>query len=240
MFPNLLIYGFLLLFLLKQKKTREELFLWTWLSVPIIVAFLISLIQPIYQSIYFIICLVPFMLLVSYSLSLIRKQWIVITIASVLFTLSSVRAGAWYLENQSIKGIINNENENYRAAARDVLMNKSKDDITIFYGYFARTPFEVYGVNNIVEIASGPYAAGGGSALPNPNVPLIKSFHYPHVWLILVQSEGTGVTKANEQISQIQKALTPRYSLAKVDNYYVVSVLKYSLKTEKKDYAIQQ
>src|SRR5207302_1159562 len=110
---------------------------------------------------------------------------------------STIRAVAWYTGNESIKWIINNENEDYRAAANDVLVNKRKNDITIFYGYFARTPFEIYGVNKIVEIASGSYAAGGGSDLPDPNLPLINSFHYPHVWFVLLHSEGNGAPKAN-------------------------------------------
>lgn len=224
-FPLLFPIYMILLVMAVFKKSWQHRFLLSWLCIPIITAFIISFFKPLYESAYFLICLPPFLLLVSEALD---RQSIVIKriLLGIIIILSLIRLGMWYTNNPH-HWIVKNQFEDWRDATHDVTSHMQKGDVVIFYGYFGEESFKTYGKAPIVEI-SGDYDRGAGSAIPEPNTQLISQFHYPHVWLVLNRNTGT-LFNRSKQWSKIENALSLHYHRIRNDTFYKVSVEEFEL-----------
>ncbi len=226
--PLAIMYGLLLASLIKVKRSWQEMYTWTLLVFPILVSFVFSLlVKPIYQSVYFIICLVPFLLLVSFALTQMRNRTIFTVFVGLILFLSAFRLWGWYSGN-TISWVIKNYNEDWRNATKDVTSHFQNGDRVIFYGYFGKEPFSLYGKEPTVEISSAAYDPGGGSQLPEPNNKLISLFTYPHVWVVINRNTGDGFNRSI-QWQEVVSDLDKHYQLVRTDNFYKVSVEKFTL-----------
>jgi len=183
-FPLLfVIYGFLFLTItprvIKNIRKSGYLVLTLWLFVPIAISYLFSLfVKPIYQSVYFLISLPPFILLAASGIEDLRRKGIKVLVLTSIIAFSLLRLTLWYTGNLDYKWVFANNDEDWREAT-NFIENEAKDeDAIIFYGYYNQMPYKYYSGSNIpevIEIAQSTYSFGGGTALPIPNYDLLSS-----------------------------------------------------------------
>jgi mannosyltransferase len=227
----ILVLEFIYKLLLRKINTNSAVFLFCISILIFVLTFIFSLtVKPIYQSVYFIMSLPALLILASVGYDQIKNKFIRLIIFTSIMIFSLIRLTLWYSESIDSKLIITNETDNWRSAANYINKNIKSDDKVIFYGYFAKTPFLIYGLNsgNIVEIATGEYSLGGGLDLPEPNTNLISQFQYPRIWLVLNRDKGN--IKKVTQSSEIRHALLLNYNLTDVNNFYGVNIEKYESK----------
>lgn len=217
-FPPLFVaYVIILLsfipFLLKHIKEFEYNYLILLLIIPVIACFSISLIdKPIYQSTYFVAGLIPITLLSSVSITRFKSR-AQLLIMGVLITLSVVRLTMWYSQNLNYKWIITNASDDFRGAEKYVSSHAKKDDVVVFYGYYAEIPFEFYNNYKIktVSLTTRNYDLGGGSKLPDPEVKRINNLRNNTVWLVANRYTGS-LFDRKEQFAFVEAELSKTHS----------------------------
>lgn len=126
-------------------ETENYTYLLVWLFVPIGSSFLFSVfIKPVYLSMYFIICLVPFSVLVSLALARIKTQWVLTSITALLIVLSLIRLFGWYSGNNNLTLVIPNNNEDWRSAAQFLASHVQSTDAVLFFPSNAETCIDFY------------------------------------------------------------------------------------------------
>lgn len=216
--PLFAIYGLVFIsfipFLLKHCREDKYMFLVCWLLVPIISAYTFSIVvKPVYQSVYFLFSLPPFTILIAKAIEGLRGKNIKTIIFVSIIIFSIVRLLYWYASDNSIKSVINNNPEDWRALSLYITKHVMESDAVIFFGYYNRMPYELYSnkeVPKIVEIATDSYSLGAGTRLPAPNLALISQFVYPRVWLILRNVDNEYFDR-KEQRHDIILALSKNY-----------------------------
>ena len=188
--------------------------------------FALSLVaKPIFQSTYFIASLIPLTIVGSLSLHLIHKNIIRYVVISLILAFSFIRLGLWYQGNTQYKWVITNRTDDFRSAEKFVIDHAYPDDTAVFYGYFARAPFEIYSKENIqiTELTKAPYAGGGGAELPDPDNKIIDSLAKKHVWLITNRNRGDLFNRAS-QFSKLEKQLLKTHTLGLKKQFFGVGV----------------
>lgn len=201
-FIPLFLYGLFIVYKCKKQvlknfhKYWEYIFLVSWLVIPIIISFLISVFfKPIYQSVYFIICLFPFLLLISRIIHFIKYKKVKILLIFLIFFFSFVRLYGWYTQNNLLKSVISNNTEDWKGATSYVIDNSIAGDSVIFYPYIAKQPFYFYLNKNISlkkknitiqELSNKKYALGGGdkTSVPDKNILLMLKYKNKRIWLV--------------------------------------------------------
>jgi len=144
----------------------------SWLCVPFVLVFGISLAKPILVPYYLIICLPPLVLIAAIGLSSCRPRWIFLGILIAVVGLAGHTVLSYY--RYATK-------EDWRDATRYVLSSVRPGD-AIALGPFAQTPFAVY--RDLMIKAGG---------LP-PSVPLYSYKNVPdhvhRVWLVTKVDEA--------------------------------------------------
>lgn len=215
-----IIYNAIFLFgsrLLHLQTWKYKLVLSLYLF-PIFFTFLFSvLIKPIYGANYLIICLVPFLLLISYGLNEIKKSSpkLFLFLLTVIILLSALSLSVFYTQNKKMvffwsisKGV-----EDWRGASEYVVANAKEGDGVTFYIYYVRLPFEYYSKSRVklFDLSDGDYSI-------NPDVPVNNSkllelpAHYSRVWLVLSHHHNTKLGR-EEKAAFIQKYLAKNYLL---------------------------
>ena len=161
-------------------------FLLLWLTLPIILVVLISLVKPLFVSRYFIICLPPFILISALGLARIKERWSYLAWSSVAVIIS---INSVYTSYHVVKGA------DWRSATRFVLASSRPDDVVITYRDYQTIPFDYYceklsGQRRPLEIAHPSLTRLNesmltGSALQSD--PLVRSFkeRKVRVWLLI-------------------------------------------------------
>lgn len=227
-----LIYSLLFLSLISKLKDAKYTFLISWLMFPVLVSFIFSLlVKPIYQSVYFITLLPPFILLASHAIDRLSKNSQRITLGLIIF-FSVVRLFLWHSQNTRIKWVISNKFVDWRGATGYITANSYKSDISIFYGYYGRLPYITYGFANtppVIEISSLPYNVGGGDRSPDPDLKLISGFAYPRVWVVLHRPY---LDSYNHQATwdNIVSALEKNYHLNKKQEFEGLDIVLFTSK----------
>lgn len=224
---------------------RKKLFEWKYafiellLFLPILFSFFFSiLIKPIYLSVYFITCLIPFTTIVSLAITKIPSKFLSKTLLNLIVLFSLLRLYGWYSGNTKLSWIIENNNDDWRGTVNYVWLNTGFKDAVVFYSYFNREPFEFYfdkiRPNNIkksldiIEISSKPYLKGGGNQLPKPNQSLLLSLanRYSRIWVILNNDEGLYLNR-DYQKKIILQQLSKNYILKERVEFTNIKVLLY-------------
>lgn len=228
--PLLVVYGILLLlsltYFIKQWKDFGHNYLFMLLLVPIITCFALSTIaKPIYQSVYFVGSLIPVVLLTGLVLERIRNKIIRLTILSLMLILSMIRLFMWTQGITQYKWIITNKSDDFRGAERYVSQYSKKGDVLIFYGYYAKAPFEAYNKNAITvkELTDKEYALGGGAKLPNPDMHILDSLHDKDVWLVSNRNTGS-LFEREKQFRSIETELLKVHKLVIKKQFFGVGV----------------
>lgn len=115
-YASLFIY---LIFTLKRSfRDFRNIFLLSWLVIPIILLFVFSVsIKPIYQSVYFLVCLPPFVILAASVVDKINKVLMKNMTIVLILVFSAVRLLLWYTENTKYK--MGNNKQNKRLEVGD-------------------------------------------------------------------------------------------------------------------------
>ncbi len=228
--PLFIVYGLIfamsLPFLVSRIRNEKMQFTLIWLTGPVVFAFIFSIfVKPIFQSVYFIVCLPPFLILSAHLIDQIKVKKIKETMLAAIIILSIARLYLWYSGNAQHQWILSNTSEDWRALAHYVDLQEETGDSKIFFGYYNRLPYGLYAKDNakFVEISSGLYSLGGGSSLPYANLNLIASFNHSRVWVIKRKAD-LGNFNDREILDQIHVTLIPNYNLEEETKFPEVSV----------------
>ena len=116
------------------EKWREG-FLASWLLVPVVVAFGVSYLTPVFESHYLIACVPALALLGAAGIERVRLTWLRrAAIAALLVTESTTLLG-WYRQPAW---------EQWREATRFVASAARPGDGLVFFPFYARAPFDYY------------------------------------------------------------------------------------------------
>ena len=194
--------------------------LFSWFLLPIAIAFLLSLRQPMFVDRYLIVCLPAFLLLGAAGLAQISNRWMS-TAALVLLLVLAARDLRSY-ESRPVK-------EDWRAASEFVLRNGSPQDATIFYlstGHFA---FNYYAA------LEGASAQRGTMLYPvdwrvvvEPRAADYAQLKekYPRVWLV----ETHLISPEREEAAHaVEATLAAEYPVAREEQFAGVDVREYAL-----------
>jgi mannosyltransferase len=118
----------------KPSETWAYAFLLLWLLAPPILAYLISLIKPIFVFYYLIVSLAPLVILAADGLSRIRPTGTRAAAMVALASLAAVQVSAYYHFPRK---------EDWRGATRYILSRAQADDSVVFADGF-RSAFEYY------------------------------------------------------------------------------------------------
>jgi 4-amino-4-deoxy-L-arabinose transferase-like glycosyltransferase len=147
-------------------------FVLSWLFVPLIVVFGVSMIMPLWIYYYLIICLPPLVLLAAYGFSTIDRQWVLFGVLAAVTCLATYQVSYHY--RYGVK-------EDWRGATRYVLSHARAGDAVVF-GRFGRRPFTVYR-----DLMAG--AANALSGLPLYDGNKFRG-DYRRIWLLVREGEG--------------------------------------------------
>ncbi len=128
----------------RQRRAHGSLITWnyaflcTWLFLPVLGSFLLSIVfKPIFHPRYLIISLPPLVLIAAAGVQNLRPAWLKLATVLLLLVLSSRGLVALYSGRCCQK-------ENWRAATKYVLDNSVAGDGMVFQAPYARIAFEYY------------------------------------------------------------------------------------------------
>lgn len=216
--PLLVIYSFLFIFLIphlaENIRNPKYMLILLWLITPVATSFLISvLVKPIFQSVYFLTSLPPFVILAGLAIKNISKKHLKYLLLFTIFILSILRLSLWYRGDTRYKWVFRNNEDDFRHAVNFVNREAKEGDVIAFYGYNNRLPYEYYSQKDtpkILEIASSDYDLGGGSRLPEPNLDLLSNLESKRVWLLLRDSDR-GLLNRDQQLDEINMVLEEKF-----------------------------
>ncbi len=121
----------------RRQGRWSVLFLLTWFALPVLGAFLFSiLVQPVFSTRYLIVAVPPLALLAGAGLAAVRP--VALRVAALLLLLALAgRALHWWYTGRFPK-------EDWRAAAQDVMTRAQPNDGILFWNPVMRIPFEYY------------------------------------------------------------------------------------------------
>jgi mannosyltransferase len=207
----------------------------SWLGVPLLLSFCVSLVKPMFLPYYLLICLPPLTLLIASGLSGISRRWAFYGILAMVVALASHEVFSYYAYT---------EKENWRDATRYVLSRAQPGDAIVVYalGYEA---FEYYRDQQARFHWSGPLPGVTEYAVPwnaailfaknqftlSPLLDLQGRSH--HIWLMLSHDNvvlHTSEGPVNRAVlgSMIQSSLAQGHVLTQDRTFNGVRVLLYS------------
>jgi mannosyltransferase len=177
-------------------------FLLTWLIVPIIFPYIISLMsRPIYHFRYTIVASLPFYLLVAIGISKMMGKYIKIASVSVILMISLTCILGYYKEVGK---------EQWREVANYVDNHANIEDIILFNASFVQIPFNYYSHNDTLSKKRFPER---GRHINSENIdelwPVVQP--YKRVWVILSHS--------GDNTELLLTSLTKDFHLSRQENY---------------------
>jgi mannosyltransferase len=224
-------------------KTWHYAFLLSWLFAPIVLAFGISQIKPMFAPHYLIICLPPLALIAAAGIWRMPRRWMSIACLVLLLALSVRQVYYWYTYY---------EKEDWRGVSSYVLSRAKEGDAVIFYSPDISTGFDYYKgrlswsapyptsvpyfdpveypvSNPILNVPVG-YAQGGRLPDPDPNL-ATRLAGYDRVWLILSHDQLMNF-ELNRQVQSIemQYALQMKYGMPEYKKFRQIRVFLFTYK----------
>lgn len=108
----------------------------TWLILPVVLAFGVSLVKPIFIAYYLIVCLPPLTLLTAVGLTSIRRRWAFVSTLAVVVVLATHQTYAYY-KDFGLK-------EDYRDSTYRLLSLAAPGDVVLFDAPFGHDGFDYY------------------------------------------------------------------------------------------------
>src|SRR4029077_7595119 len=102
---------------------------------PIVLAFSVSLVKPIFIAYYLIVCLPPLVLLAAAGLASIRNKWVFVSALMVIVALAAHQTYAYYTDFSK---------EDFRDATYRLLLLAAPGDVILFYAPYGRDGFDYY------------------------------------------------------------------------------------------------
>jgi len=186
---------------LRERRAWPHGFVAAWLLIPIALAYVASLLQPVFMARYLIICVPALLLLGAAGIGWLRRPMAAGALALVLAGLSAARLVAFYHRERG---------EDWRGTARSVLAAARPGDGVIFFPDFARKPFGYY--EDRAGVA-GPVALQGR--------PLEGR---ERIWLVIRRSD---VPLHQAEFDRLQTALVAGYRLVERRGFRKVGVELY-------------
>ena len=190
------------------------IFLFTWLFVPIVLAYVVSVFKPVVISYYLLVSLPPLTVLAATGLCAIRDPRRFTVALAVFVTLAALGVASYYLHFQK---------EDWREATRHILTRARANDAIVFYR--VRSPFDWY--RERLDAAAGRPAIEVVSAW-NP-----LPCHYTRMWLVLSHDQTlvrdpSGHRQRDRQGESIQDALARCFAVMRETRFPGVRILLYS------------
>ena len=136
---------------IRLESIEEELLLMMWLSVSIVVPFIISkFITPIYLTKYIIGATPALYLIVAKGIGNISKKWLFYPVLIFIFLLSSFGLQSYYK---------NDIRDQWRETADFVEINSNNNDVIVFTPGYLQNPFNYYYQGDLLEFG---FSSGTG------------------------------------------------------------------------------
>ncbi len=161
-------------------KNWASLLLISWLTVPVVISFIISIIStPIFFFRYLMVCIPAYVFWVSFGLISLQKKSLKIALGIIFIFFSS-----FILYNK----VTENPYEDWKEISDYISNNSRGEDGVIFCSYFIKPSYDYYSDKKVpaYELAFGTYDPGGGELQPYPNRKLLAEIKKKHkrLWLI--------------------------------------------------------
>jgi mannosyltransferase len=199
-------------------------FLLSWLFVPVLTAFAISLRKPIFVDRFFIICLPALVLLAAIGVCRIRQRWIFAASLVVLLLLSARKIP---LHASKL------EKEDWRGATAYVVSHASPTDGILFYVSYGRLGFDYYAgrlspLGHEGEIVFPERVDFDPAAKLDPSDSLLASLphRYERVWLLVRFNERDPELQRRDR--SIEAILASEYPREIEKRFKGMRVLQYS------------
>jgi len=207
-----------------SRETWHYGLLLSWLLVPVLTAFTVSLRKPIFVDRFLIGCLPPLVLLVAVGLSQIPNRWILGGSLVVLAMLSARRISRYDVMQQK---------EDWRAATSYVTSHASRGDAVLFYTSYGRLGFDYYTrrmmpTSRIFKVVFPESLDLDAVEKADPTDSLLASLpkQYEQVWLFLRFSEESPILQERDRA--IEAILSNEYPEEKQMSFHGVRILEYS------------
>ena len=197
-----------------------------WFAVPVGGSLAISLFKPLFLARYLIVAVPPLALLAGHGLTALRPVAVRVVAGIAVIALAAAGLYTWYFEANK---------EEWRPAARYVLLKSRPDDGIVLYAARMRRPFEYY-VTLYDRERDAPeplYPPGRWGARVAPTTPPLKpaalgraASEVDRVWLVLSHA-GTG-TGARSAVASIKGALSQGMHLESAREFHKVQVQLYA------------
>jgi mannosyltransferase len=176
-YPLLALGAFgLLVAVLRDRERWRAGFVAAWLLVPVLLAFAVSYVQPMFLDYYLIVALPAFVLLAAAGIARLPGRPLQAVVLVVLVVLSADRLSAWYDHPSE---------ENYRGAAGYVLRAMRPTDAVVYYPTWAEMPIVYYWHR---AGAAGPTRMGLAPGVAPATRP-------PRIWLVMRESDAPPATQ---------------------------------------------
>jgi hypothetical protein len=196
-------YG--LLRALRDRKPWPAGFVAAWLVLPVLLAFALSFVQPMFLSYYLIVSLPALVLLAGAGLARLPGRVPAAVVLAALLVVSAGLVSRWYSYHSE---------EDYRGVARYIMRNMRRGDGVIYFPSYTADPIRLY------ERRAGftgptPIAVGVNGSLPA---------HPARIWLVLRNSDTS-----RRQRNRLEQDLARAYEPAKEQRtFYRVTALLYT------------
>jgi mannosyltransferase len=185
---------------LRRRPAWPVGFVAAWFVVPIVLAFAVSMVKPVFVSYYLIVCVPAFVLLAATGIAQLRPRVIGVLTASLIALLSGSRVVDYYGREVT---------ENWREATRFVLAEQQPGDAVMFFPRYAPASFDYYVRRQGVagpDQARRPLSGDG------------------RIWLAIRASDSTG---QRADLEQLRLTLKERYRLEQVQAFRGVALERY-------------
>ncbi|SRR5258706_1030035 len=233
-----LLFGAYVFALWKSKKLTQTLkdrghtILLSWLLLPIIASFLISIIfKPMYTSTYFISCVIPFSYLIAISINNIKRKALQNIVIALLILLSAIRLFGWYTEDNRLTLVIGNHNEDWVGVSEFLSKNETPYSAVIFFPPYWQEYVNFYydklpGISKINMLNLQPNNWVGGSRTTPFNKEMLLSMpqNYTTIWYL--RGEYTTLPGDNREVL-INKMLNDNYILKQTFTFHRLKLYQY-------------
>jgi len=211
----------------------------SWFFCPILIAFCISQVKPVFIAWYFIVCIPALAFLISIGVFRLPRMWLSVAGLVIILALSAV--DSWYADY---------EKEDFRGVTAYVLSRTEPGDAIMFYSPVINTGFDYYltrtsspvhlptlvpyydpekyeAMNPVYDI---PADFSPGGEMPEPDDALaLRLEEYGRVWLVLSHDNIVN-TKVNRkaQSQMIQELLGLEYGTPEEKDFELIQVLLFT------------
>jgi len=211
-------------------------FVFLWILFPITTAFIFSLlVKPMYSSMYFFICIIPFTLLIAVAIDTIQKPWLKKSILVFIIILSCIRLYGWYVGNKGLMVVIDNNHEDWDKVAVFLSTHTKRNDGIVYFPTFVQDNIAFYAqkqkvsLNTAQTITYQPFRLKAGTpfVLFNKENIIKMPERYSRIWYI--HGDYLNPTIQYQRVL-IENILYKHYILKEKDEFSALTVYRFEKK----------